>query len=145
MDSEHNKPVVVLGAGPAGLGAGYWLAKAGRKVIVLEKAPHVGGMGASIRVKDYIADYGPHTFHLKKSAVTALFEQLAGPEVTKVHRNAKIWIDGKMLPFPLRASDALTKLGPALSCRITLDYLAQNFRRCISFNGSSTPRSFEDW
>ena len=44
---SDDKPVVVLGAGPAGLGAAYWLAKAGKKVVVIEKEPRVGGMGAS--------------------------------------------------------------------------------------------------
>lgn len=136
-------PIVVLGAGPAGLGAAYWLAKARRKVIVLEKEPRVGGMGASVRIKDYVADYGPHTFHLKKTMVTELFERLAGSDVNKVRRDAKIWLYGKTLSFPLQARDALTKLNPLLSSRIVLDYLFQN---CVGrFSRNGTPMSFEEW
>jgi heterodisulfide reductase subunit A len=36
--------VLVVGAGPAGLKAAIVLAEAGRKVVLVEKAPHIGGM-----------------------------------------------------------------------------------------------------
>ncbi len=143
--SPYNRPIVVLGAGPAGLGAAYWLAKAGRKVIVIEKEPRVGGMGASLRVKDYIVDYGPHTFHLKKSPITQLFEQLSGPDVNKVLRKAKIWLYGKTLSFPLGISEALTRLNPLLSSRIILDYLFQQSFGRLKSNGKHILNSFEDW
>lgn len=141
----ESRPIAVLGAGPAGLGAAYWLTKAGRKVIVLEKEPRVGGMGASVWIKDYVCDYGPHTFHLKKTVVTELFERLVGKETNRVLRDAKIWLHGKTLPFPLRARDAVTKLSPLLSGRIVVDYLFENVRSHLSKNGSWTSASFEEW
>ena len=39
---EH--PVVALGGGPAGLTAGYLMAKQGKPVIVLESSDQVGGI-----------------------------------------------------------------------------------------------------
>jgi phytoene dehydrogenase-like protein len=40
--------VAIIGAGPAGLTAGYLLAKAGKSVLVAEKDPHyVGGISMS--------------------------------------------------------------------------------------------------
>ncbi len=42
--------VVVLGGGPAGLAAAWRAAGAGRSVLVLERAPAVGGMAASFEV-----------------------------------------------------------------------------------------------
>jgi protoporphyrinogen oxidase len=140
--TDSRKAVVVLGGGPAGLGAAYFLAKAGRNVVLLEKESHVGGMGASIRIGKYIADYGPHTFHLKKSVVTRLFERLVGPDVNKVVRNAKLWIYGKSMPFPLRIQDALTKFSPWMSSRIVIDYLYQ--QTCGLFRGKE-PSTFEEW
>ena len=141
-EQSDTTPVVVLGGGPAGLGAAYLLAKAGTPVLLLEKEPRVGGMGASIKVKDYIADYGPHTFHLKDSVVTRLFEELVGPNVNKVARNAKIWLHGKTMPFPLRMSDALTKLSPWLSFRIVSDFLIQ---QALGVIRKREPTSFEEW
>jgi protoporphyrinogen oxidase len=38
--------VVVIGAGAMGLAAGYWVAKRGHTVTVLEAAPEPGGMAA---------------------------------------------------------------------------------------------------
>jgi len=127
------------------LGAAYWLTKAGRKVVVIEKEPRVGGMGASQQIKDYIVDYGPHTFHLKKTQITRLFERLAGPDVNKVPRNAKIWLYGKTLPFPLRIRDALTKLSPLLSSRIALDFLFQQTWGRLGRTVAWQPDSFEEW
>lgn len=133
---------MVLGGGPAGLGAAYLLARSGCPVVLVEKEPRVGGMGASVRVGPYLADYGPHTFHLKKSKITQLFERLAGPEVNKVARNAKIWLYGRTMAFPLRIQDALTKLNPLLSARIMIDYL---YQQSIGKLHRREPASFEEW
>lgn len=138
------KPIIVFGAGPAGLGAAYYLSKAGRRVIVLEKEPRVGGMGASQKIKDCIADYGPHTFHLKHTVITKLFEQLSGQDLNEVSRNAKIWLNGKTLPFPMRIRDALFRLGPITSSRIIIDYVYQASLRRF-FNNANKLDSFESW
>ncbi len=59
------RPVVVLGGGPAGLTAGYLLAKKGEPVIVLESTDMVGGI-ARTEVRDgYRFDLGGHRFFTK--------------------------------------------------------------------------------
>lgn len=42
--SGHRHPVAVLGAGPAGLATGYFLARAGHPVTVFEREPSAGGV-----------------------------------------------------------------------------------------------------
>lgn len=42
--TRGKKPVAVVGAGPAGLAAAYYLRKAGREVTVFDKMPEAGGM-----------------------------------------------------------------------------------------------------
>ncbi|HEX2086254.1 MAG TPA: FAD-dependent oxidoreductase, partial [Solirubrobacteraceae bacterium] len=42
------KPYVVIGGGPAGLTAGYLLAKSGRRVIVFEADEQVGGLAKTV-------------------------------------------------------------------------------------------------
>ena len=47
---------LILGAGPSGLAAGYMLAKAGVKPVVLEKDKVPGGLMRSIKHGDFIMD-----------------------------------------------------------------------------------------
>jgi len=51
-----DKPIIVAGAGLGGLGVALGLAKIGKRVIVLEKAPELGEIGAGIQL-------GPNAFN----------------------------------------------------------------------------------
>ena len=54
---------VILGAGPAGLGAAYRLASCGFRVIVLERGERVGGLAASFEAAGQSVDYGSRRLH----------------------------------------------------------------------------------
>ncbi|HYP47499.1 MAG TPA: NAD(P)-binding protein, partial [Thermoleophilaceae bacterium] len=58
----RDKPTVILGAGPAGLTAGYLLAKKGLPVIVLEAENQVGGIAKTAVREGYRFDLGGHRF-----------------------------------------------------------------------------------
>jgi phytoene dehydrogenase-like protein len=51
---------IVIGAGLSGLGTAALLAKAGKRVVVLEKTRQVGGRATSFKYKDYILNIGEH-------------------------------------------------------------------------------------
>ena len=53
-------PVLVLGAGCAGLSAGRRLRELGIPVVVLEAEDHVGGLAGGVRVGGDVYEYGPH-------------------------------------------------------------------------------------
>ena len=55
--------VVVIGAGPVGLIAGWLLSKKGWRVNIYEAKSLVGGMCRSWKWNDFILDTGPHIFH----------------------------------------------------------------------------------
>jgi sialic acid synthase SpsE/protoporphyrinogen oxidase len=57
------KKIVIIGAGPVGLIAGWQLSKLGWEVEIFEKKKIVGGMCRSWKWKDFIVDTGPHIFH----------------------------------------------------------------------------------
>ncbi|HKR99660.1 MAG TPA: NAD(P)-binding protein, partial [Candidatus Dormibacteraeota bacterium] len=59
-DSLRASPTVVLGGGPAGLTAGYLLAKQGLPVIVLEAHEKVGGLAMTEERDGYRFDLGGH-------------------------------------------------------------------------------------
>jgi len=55
---EEKIHTLVLGAGPSGLAAGYSLAKAGCKPVLIERSKFSGGLMRSIRWEDFIVDVG---------------------------------------------------------------------------------------
>ena len=58
--------IVVLGAGPAGIAAGWRLSELGIPVTLLERDTAVGGMAKTVQVGGYGVDFGPHTFHVRE-------------------------------------------------------------------------------
>lgn len=62
MNSEKNNSydIIVIGSGIAGLTAGALLAKAGKKVIILEKHNRPGGYTQSFKRKGYHFDSSVH-------------------------------------------------------------------------------------
>ena len=58
--------VAIIGAGPAGLTAGYLLTKAGKTVAIIEKdATYVGGISRTVEHDGYRFDIGGHRFFSK--------------------------------------------------------------------------------
>jgi monoamine oxidase len=65
LDSELKAEIIVVGAGSAGLMAGYMLGSAGKKVLVLEARDRIGGRVYPLSVKDfdYPAEGGAEYVH----------------------------------------------------------------------------------
>lgn len=105
-------PVVVLGAGVAGLSAAWRLRKRGRPVLVVEAADHVGGLAGGVRMGGNVYEYGPHVFHTTDPEILADIKQLMGPELLPYHRTIQIKFLGNYFQFPLSVKDALFKLPP---------------------------------
>jgi protoporphyrinogen oxidase len=68
--------VVVIGAGAAGLTAGAILAKNGKKVLVLDKAPYLGGRGMAVPDEGFKLNLGGHLLEDSGSGITKVFEYL---------------------------------------------------------------------
>jgi phytoene dehydrogenase-like protein len=68
--------VVVIGAGAAGLTAGALLAKHGKKVLVLDKSPHLGGRGMAVPDEGFKLNVGGHLLEDSGSGITKVFEHL---------------------------------------------------------------------
>ena len=76
--------VVIIGAGPAGLTAGYELCKSNKRVLILEKKDQVGGLAETKVFGEYRYDIGPHRFFTKNKEVYDLFIKMLGDDAVKV-------------------------------------------------------------
>ena len=118
---EH--PVLALGGGPAGLTAGYLLAKQGKPVIVLESTDQVGGI-ARTEVRDgYRFDLGGHRFFTKAREVDDLWHEIMKEEFLRRPRQSRIYWNDKFLEYPLQGMDVIRKLGPVELFRCGVSYL----------------------
>jgi protoporphyrinogen oxidase len=117
------RPVAVLGGGPAGLTAGYLLARQGKPVIVFEAENQVGGL-AKTEVRDgYRFDLGGHRFFTKSNEVDDLWHEVMKEEFLKRPRMSRIYWNGKFLNYPLDGMDVVKKLGPLELVRSGLSYM----------------------
>ncbi|HEY4830419.1 MAG TPA: NAD(P)/FAD-dependent oxidoreductase [Solirubrobacteraceae bacterium] len=122
-DITPERPVLALGGGPAGLTAGYLLAKQGKPVIVLESTDQVGGI-ARTEVRDgYRFDLGGHRFFTKVKEVDDLWHEIMGDEFLKRPRQSRIYWNDKFLEYPLQGMDVIRKLGFVELTRCMASYL----------------------
>ena len=119
----QNYPVIIIGAGPAGLTAAYELVKQGIQPLVLEKSDQVGGIARTEIYKGYRFDIGGHRFYTKVEEVKQLWKEVLGDAFIRVPRMSRIYYRGKFFNYPLELLDTLSKLGVWESLRILLSYL----------------------
>jgi protoporphyrinogen oxidase len=130
---------LVLGAGPAGLTAGYLLAQRGLRPQVIEASDQVGGLARTVVRDGYRFDLGGHRFFTKSPEIEALWLELLGDELLLRPRLSRIYWRGRFIDYPLRAGDVIRKIGPVELARSSGSYMVARLRR----NGEL--RSFEDW
>jgi len=135
---EH-RPVVIIGAGPAGLTAAYVLSKAGVRSIVLEKDQIVGGLARTVNYKGYYFDTGGHRFFTKAESVEHIWKEVLGQELLRRNRLSRIYYNKKFFYYPLRPLNALLGLGVWNSLRIFFSYVASQLFP------SKEEKTFEQW
>lgn len=132
--------VIIIGAGPAGLTAGYLLTKEKIPVTVLEADPHyVGGIARTVSYKNYHFDIGGHRFFSKAQEVEDLWTEILPHDLLQRPRASRIFYRKKFFPYPLKAVEALYKLGIIESFLCVLSYLKARLFPI------KNPKSFTDW
>ncbi len=130
QDDKHwsyvNNPpnIVVIGAGPAGLTAAYQLVQRNVPVTVLEGDAIVGGISRTAEREGWRFDMGGHRFFTKVPEVEALWHEILPADQFLLRpRMSRIYYDGKLFDYPLRAMNALRQLGPVEALRCVASYL----------------------
>ena len=119
----HTEPVIIIGAGPAGLAAAHELIGRGIRPIVLEQANMVGGIARTETYKGYLFDIGGHRFFTKNNKVNQLWAEILGQDFIKVSRKSRIYYRDRFFNYPLSIKNTLTNLSVTESLLILLSYL----------------------
>lgn len=134
--------IVILGAGPAGLSAGWKLAEKGFDVELVELDSRVGGLCKSYFYKDYTFDLGGHRFISKDPELINEITSLMGDELYESPRKSVVRLNGKYFYYPLAGKDLITKMNPVTSARCFMDYLYVTTRNKVK---KQEEVSLEDW
>ncbi len=128
---QRDLKIVILGAGPAGLGAAYQLARQGlAQVTVLERNSLMGGNTGSFELAGIHVDYGSHRLHPAcDPEVLGDIRTLLGADLLDRPRHGRIRLRGRWIHFPLKPVDLALKLPPAFAVGVATDSLRKLARR----------------
>ena len=126
--------ITILGAGPAGVGAAWQLAKQGKAdVTVVEQQDVVGGNAGSFDVGGLRVDYGSHRLHPAcDPAILTDLKELIGDDLLDRPRHGRIRLQGRWIHFPLKPQDLVTQLPMSFSGGVALDAV----KKLIPHNGN---------
>jgi len=133
-----NKTIIV-GAGPAGLSAGYRLSKNRNIVEIFEGDSQVGGISKTVEYKGYYFDLGGHRFFTKMEDVNDLWNEILGQDFRKTPRLSRIYYRNKYFNYPITPANALFGVGMLQTFLIISSYV---WIKIFPYKNEDT---FEEW
>ncbi|MCU1371002.1 MAG: UDP-galactopyranose mutase [Ilumatobacteraceae bacterium] len=102
--STSKDRIVIIGAGPTGLGAGWRLQELGHEDwVILEASDRVGGLATSFTDDaGFTYDIGGHVMFSHYDYYDRLVEKLMGPDYTELDREAWVWMEDRFIPYPFQ-------------------------------------------
>ncbi len=109
------KPIVIVGAGMAGLQAATQLHRKGVPFIIFEKSDRIGGRVKSDRLDGFTLDHGFQVLQTNYSTVQASLD-LDALNLNAFDSGAQLWMKGQWISFlnPLRYGLKLLELVPSV-------------------------------
>lgn len=132
----NNPKIIIIGAGPAGLGAGWRLSELGhRDFVIYDKNPYVGGLATSfVDSAGFTWDIGGHVLHSHYPYFDRMFEKVMNGEYFTHERESWVWIYDRFVPYPFQNN--IHRL-PKAVLRECLEGLKKR--------PHMSPKSFADW
>ena len=139
VPAARRPSVLILGAGPAGVGAAYQLSRRGiAQATLLEQRDTVGGNAGSFEVDGIWADYGSHRLHPAcDPEILADLKELLGEDLLSRPRHGRIRLRGRWIHFPLKPLDLISHLPPQFAFGVATDMV-----RKIAPSGNGAPETF---
>ena len=99
-----NPRIVIIGAGPTGLGAAYRLQELGyRDWMVYERNSFVGGLASSqTDAAGFTYDIGGHVMFSHYEYFDRLVDRMLGDDFQSLMRESWIWMSDRWIPYPLQ-------------------------------------------
>src|SRR5215207_4429438 len=114
--------IVIIGAGPTGLAAGYRLRELGyTNFTILEARNKVGGLASSERSPNgFIYDIGGHVLFSHYEYFDRLFDKLMGDDYQELLRESWVWMFDRFLPYPFQNNIKFLPKEVVLECLLGL-------------------------
>ena len=96
--------LIIIGAGPCGLGAGWRLRELGHTNFhIFEKEQYAGGLATSfVDPKGFTWDIGGHVLHSHYAYFDRMFEEVMQGEYFTHQRESWIWVYNRFIPYPFQ-------------------------------------------
>ena len=134
---------MILGAGPAGLGAAWKLAQAGWSVTLIERNARVGGLARTLEFGSFKTDIGPHAFIGHNPLIVDFIRSLLADDFYGIEERTHFYLGGKYISFPSGdVRSVLNGFGAATCAEILFDFLTAIV---TSVFRKEEPASFEDY
>lgn len=119
---KNKTRIVILGAGPTGLGAAYRLQELGHENWnIFEAADAVGGLARSFTdEKGFTYDIGGHIIASHYEYYDRLVDTLLGNDFTRMQRQAWIYMMGTWIPYPFQNNIRHLPSKPLVECLMGL-------------------------
>ncbi|HET7458181.1 MAG TPA: NAD(P)-binding protein, partial [Gemmatimonadaceae bacterium] len=116
--SRDQQRIVIIGAGPTGLAAGYRLRELGYKnFLMLEAREKVGGLASSeTSPNGFTYDIGGHVLFSHYKYFDALFDKLMGDDYQELLRESWVWMEDRFLPYPFQNNIKYLSKETVLEC-----------------------------
>lgn len=134
------KHIGIIGAGPAGLTAGYLLCKAGYETTIWEAdTQYVGGISRTVVYNGYRFDIGGHRFYSKSKEVEDLWSEILPEGLLRRSRLSRIYYKGKFYSYPLNLAEVLENMGTRQAALVLVSYLKEKLTL------GHAPGNLEEW
>ncbi len=102
--SDAEAKIVILGAGPTGLGAGYRLKELGySNFAIFDRHPYIGGLAHSfVDPQGFTWDIGGHVMFSHYTYYDEVFQKLMGDEFTLNNRESWVRMFDTWVPYPFQ-------------------------------------------
>jgi protoporphyrinogen oxidase len=137
---QQSYECIILGAGPAGMGAAIELVNNGvTDILIVDRNRLVGGLARTERFDGNRFDIGPHRFFTKNREINALWKKTLGDDFRRVDRLTRIYYNHQFFNYPIKAFDTFWKLGLAESAHALVSFLYGKMAH------QTEAQTFEDW